>query len=41
MVVFDRLDDAAVAARVASEPDLRGRVAFFRSHLAAEKAIKG
>jgi HEPN domain-containing protein len=32
--------ELAVAMRVASEPDLPGRVACFRAHLAAEKAIK-
>jgi HEPN domain-containing protein len=33
-------EEIAVAARIASEPDLPGRVACFHAHLAAEKAIK-
>jgi HEPN domain-containing protein len=33
-------EELAVAARIASEPDLPGRVACFHAHLAAEKAIK-
>jgi HEPN domain-containing protein len=33
-------EELAVAARIASEPDLPGRVACFHAHLAAEEAIK-
>jgi HEPN domain-containing protein len=33
-------EELAVAVRIASEPDLPGRVACFHAHLAAEKAIK-
>lgn len=33
-------EELAVAARIASEPDLPGRVSCFHAHLAAEKAIK-
>lgn len=33
-------EELAVAARIASEPNLPGRIACFHSHLAAEKAIK-
>jgi HEPN domain-containing protein len=33
-------EELAVASRIASEPDLPGRVACFHAHLAAEKAIK-
>jgi HEPN domain-containing protein len=33
-------EELAVAVRIASEPDLPGRVACFHAHLAAEKATK-
>ncbi len=33
-------EELAVAARIASDPDLAARVACFHSHMAVEKAIK-